>query len=241
MKYVWIEESPNTASDCGVAPLKKGDDLRSRRDTTRKVEEHFPRHVQGLGWRKSSRSVAGKTVWRADGDKNPQKRYVQGSDGRTKEVGRLVGVRRSWRRRGVAGKVLTRPHAPAREIQSPTGKLRVASAWMIFWFRCLHKSWRSPPDAPLGVVGVGKRRRRESSPAVSVFWRRSDWPESIGRWGRWPKWNTITGRFPGVDDTGNRKELGILPWLWYHVERERKKKNLNSHSTIYLQLRNIYI
>ncbi|RVW88632.1 BAG-associated GRAM protein 1 [Vitis vinifera] len=74
MKYVWIEESPNTASDCGVAPPKKGDGLRSRRGTTRKVEEHFPRHVQGFGWRKSSRSFAGKTVWRADGDKNPQKR-----------------------------------------------------------------------------------------------------------------------------------------------------------------------
>ncbi|KAL6321934.1 hypothetical protein AAG906_035839 [Vitis piasezkii] len=74
MKYVWIEESPNTASDCGVAPPKKGDGLRSRRGTTRKVEEHFPRHVQGLEWRKSSRSFAGKTVWRADGDKNSQKR-----------------------------------------------------------------------------------------------------------------------------------------------------------------------
>ena len=60
---------------------KKGDGLRSRRGTTRKVEEHFPRHVQGLGWRKSSRSFAGKTVWRADEDKNPQKRYLQGSDG----------------------------------------------------------------------------------------------------------------------------------------------------------------
>ena len=69
----------------------------------------------------------------------------------------------------MAGKVLRRPHAPAREIQLPVEKLRVAGAWMIFWFRCLHKSWRSPPGAPLGVVGVGKRRRRKSSPAVSVF------------------------------------------------------------------------
>ena len=99
----------------------------------------------------------GKTVWRADGDKNPQKRYVQGSDGRTKDVGRLVGVRRSWRRRRVAGKGLTRPHAPA-------GKLRVAGAWMVFWSRCLHKSWRSPPGAPSGMVGVGKIGRRKISP-----------------------------------------------------------------------------
>ena len=163
MKYVWIEESPNTASDCSVAPPKKGDGLRSRCGTTRKGEEHFPRHVQGLEWRKSGRSFAGKTVWRADGDKNPQKRYVQGSDGRTREVGRLIGVRRSWRRRRVAGKALTRPHAPAREIQPPDGKLRVAGAWLLFWCWCLHKSWRSPPGAPLGVVGVGKRLRRKSS------------------------------------------------------------------------------
>ena len=173
MKYVWIEESPNTASDCGVAPPKKGDGLRSRRGTTRRVEEHFLRHVQGLGWRKSSQSFAGKTVWRADGDKNPQKRYVQDSDGRTRDVGRLVGVRRSWRRKRVAGKVSTRPHTPVREIQPPAGKLRVAGAWMIFWFRCLHKSWRSPPGAPSGMVGVGKRRRaevcRKILPAVSVF------------------------------------------------------------------------
>ena len=48
------------ASDCGVAPPKKGDGLRSRRGTTRKVEEHFPRHVQGLGWRESSRNFAGR-------------------------------------------------------------------------------------------------------------------------------------------------------------------------------------
>ncbi|RVW22266.1 Beta-galactosidase [Vitis vinifera] len=128
MKYVWIEESPNTASDCGVAPPKKGDGLRSRRGTTRK-----------------------------------------GSDGRTREVGRLVGVRRSWRRRRVAGKCLTRPHAPAREMQPPAGKWRVSDAWMLFWCRCLHKSWRSPPGAPSGIVGVGKIGRRKSSPAPYLY------------------------------------------------------------------------
>ena len=169
MKYVWIEESPNTASDCGVAPPKKGDGLRSQRGNTRKVEEHFPRHVQGLGWRKSSRTFAGKTIWRVDEDKNPQKRYMQGSDGRTREVGMLVGVKRGWRRRRVAGKGLTRPHALAREMQSPGGKLRVAGAWMVFWFRCLHKSWRSPPGAPSGMVGVGKIRRAEFA---GKFYRR---------------------------------------------------------------------
>ncbi|RVW13377.1 putative Ufm1-specific protease [Vitis vinifera] len=62
----------------------------------------------------------------------------------------LVGGRRGWRRRRVAGKGLTRPHAPAREMQSPAGKWRVAGAWILFWCRCLHKSWRSPPGAPSG-------------------------------------------------------------------------------------------
>ncbi|RVW94335.1 Translation initiation factor IF-2, chloroplastic [Vitis vinifera] len=37
---------------------------------------------------------------------------------------------------------------------------------MVFLAPMLGKSWRSPPGAPLGVVGVGKRRRRKSSPAV---------------------------------------------------------------------------
>ena len=89
---------------------------------------------------------------------------MQGSDGKTRDVGRLVGVRRSWRRRRVAGKGLTRPHAPAREIQSPAVKVRVAGAWTVFWLRCFGKNWRSPPGAPLGMVGVGKRCLRKSSP-----------------------------------------------------------------------------
>ena len=37
----------------------------------------------------------------------------------------LVGGRRGCRRRRVAGKGLTRPHAPAREMLSPAGKWRV--------------------------------------------------------------------------------------------------------------------
>ncbi|RVW91956.1 Retrovirus-related Pol polyprotein from transposon RE1 [Vitis vinifera] len=56
------------------------------------------------------------------------------------------------------------PHAPAREIQPPAGKLRVAGAWLLFWCWCLHKSWRSPPGAPSGMVGVGKIGRRKISP-----------------------------------------------------------------------------
>ena len=79
----------------------------------------------------------------------------------------LVGGRRGWRRRRVAGKGLTRPHAPAREMQSPAGKWRVAGAWILFWCRCLHKSWRSPPGAPSGMVGVGKIGLRKSSPESS--------------------------------------------------------------------------
>ncbi|KAL6348961.1 hypothetical protein AAG906_033617 [Vitis piasezkii] len=119
MKYVWIEESPNTASDCGVAPPKKGDGLRSRRGTTRKVEEHFPRHVQGLEWRKSSESTERLRRWRRRRESENASRAV-------------------------------------REMQPPAGKWRVAGAWMLFWCRCLHKSWRSPPGAPSGMFAGGE-------------------------------------------------------------------------------------
>ena len=85
----------------------------------------------------------------------------------------LVGVRRGWRRWRVPRKGLTRPHASAREIQSPVVNVRVAGAWTVFWLRCFGKSWRSPPGAPYGMVGVGNRRcqkvRQISLPAVSVF------------------------------------------------------------------------
>ena len=56
------------------------------------------------------------------------------------------------------------PHASAREMQPPVGKWSVAGAWMLFWCRCLHKSWRAPPGAPSGMVGVGKIGCRKSSP-----------------------------------------------------------------------------
>ena len=134
---------------------------------TGKVEEHFPRHVQGLELRKNSRRTPEKLFGGPAEAKEPQKRHVQGSDGRNRYEGWLVDVRRGWRRKRVAGKWLTRPHAPAREMQSSAGKLRVAGAWMSFWFRCLHKSWRSPPGAPSGMVGVGKIGRREISPESS--------------------------------------------------------------------------
>ena len=81
------------------------------------------------------------------------------------QVGRDAGRRQT--RLEEEARRRKRPHAPTREIQSPAGKLRVAGAWMIFWFRCLHKSWRSPPGAPSGMVGVGKIGCRKSSPESS--------------------------------------------------------------------------
>ena len=134
---------------------------------TGKVEEHFPRHVQGLELRKNSRRTSEKLIGGLAEAKGPQKRHVQGLNGRNRYVGWLVGVRRAWRRKRVAGKWLTRPHAPAREMQSPAGKTRVGGAWMVFWLRCFWKSCRSPPDAPCGVKKkpspekfAGKVRRR---------------------------------------------------------------------------------
>ncbi|RVX20169.1 hypothetical protein CK203_004512 [Vitis vinifera] len=73
-----------------------------------KVEEHFPRHVQGLGLRKNSRRTPEKLFEGPTEAKEPQKRHVQGSDGRNRYEGWLVGVRRSWRRKRVVEKWLTR-------------------------------------------------------------------------------------------------------------------------------------
>ena len=81
---------------------------KNNRGTTGKVEDHFPRHVQGLGLRKNSRRTPEKLFEGPAEAKEPPKRHVQGSDGRNRYEGWLVGVRRGWRRKRVAGKWLTR-------------------------------------------------------------------------------------------------------------------------------------
>ena len=165
-------------TEYGCWKLGRGENQRYRpngkeknnRGTTGKVEEYFPRHVQGLELRKNSRRTPEKLFGGPAEAKEPQKRHVQGSDDRNRYEGWLVGVRRGWRRKGVVGKWLTRPHESVREMQSPAGKMRLAGAWVVFWLRCFGKNWRSPPGAP---CGVGKRRRRKSSPekspVVNVF------------------------------------------------------------------------
>ncbi|RVW90423.1 hypothetical protein CK203_045754 [Vitis vinifera] len=104
--------------------------------------------------------------------KEPQKRHVQGSDGRNRYEGWLVGVRRGWRRKRVAGKWLTCPHAPAREMQSSARKTRVAGAWVVFWLRCFGKNWRSPPGAPCG--DRNETRSQEDFPELMT---RGNWKE----------------------------------------------------------------
>ena len=81
---------------------------KNNRGTTGKVEEHFPRHVQGLGLRKNSWRTPEKLFGGLAEAKEPQKRHVQGLNGRNRYEGWLVGVRRGWRRKRVAGKWLTR-------------------------------------------------------------------------------------------------------------------------------------
>ena len=77
---------------------------KNNRGTTGKVEEHFPRHVQGLGLRKNSRRTPEKLFGGPAEAKEPQKRHVQGSDGKNRYEGWLVGVKRGWRRKRVAGR-----------------------------------------------------------------------------------------------------------------------------------------
>ena len=49
---------------------------KNNRGTTRKVEEHFPRHVQGLGLRKNSWRMLEKLFGGPAETKEPQKRHV---------------------------------------------------------------------------------------------------------------------------------------------------------------------
>ena len=53
---------------------------KNNRGTIGKIEEHFPRHVQGLGLRKNSRRTPEKLFGGPTEAKEPQKRHVQGSD-----------------------------------------------------------------------------------------------------------------------------------------------------------------
>ena len=119
---------------------------------TGKVEEHFPRHVKGLELRKNSRRTSEKLIGGPAEAKEPQKRHVQGSDGRNRRVAgrRQASLEEEARRRKVA-------HAPSRADR----KTRVDGAWMVFWLRWFGKNWRSPPGAHCGVE---KNRRRKSSP-----------------------------------------------------------------------------
>ena len=61
--------------------------------TTRKVEEHFLRHVQGLGWR-GSHWRSSKRLFRGSAEtKKPKKMHFQGLNDTSKDGGWLDGVR----------------------------------------------------------------------------------------------------------------------------------------------------
>ena len=81
---------------------------KNNRGTTGKVEAHFPRYVQGLGLRKNSLRTPEKLFGGPAEAKEPQKRHVQGSDGRNRYEGWLISIRQGWRRKRIAGKWLTR-------------------------------------------------------------------------------------------------------------------------------------
>ena len=161
--------------------------------------------------RKNSRRTPEKLFGGPAEAKKPQKRHVQGSDGRNRYEGWLVGVRRGWRRKRIAGKWLTRPHAPAREMQSPAGKTRVVGAWVVFWLRCFGKNWRSPPGAP---CGVRKRRCKEkfTGKVVGGECFLTTIRPTGKLWGL-GKVTEMKHGFPELMTRGNWKELGFLPWL----------------------------
>ena len=77
--------------------------------TTGRVEEHFPRHVQGSGW--SHRRSLERLFKEPTETKKPQKMHLQGSNGTSTDEGWLDGVRRGWRWKRVTGKC---SHPPSR-------------------------------------------------------------------------------------------------------------------------------
>ena len=170
-----------------------------------KCRRTLPKTRAGLGVERKSPEVAGKVVERASGDKKPQKMHFQGSDGTSTDGGWLDSVRQGWRWKRMVGKCSTRPHAPGVRFGLPEKK----HAWLRISLRCFDKTWRSPPCALDGMVGVGKGLRRkklpEKSQAVRVFWQWYSWSESFRRWERWPEWDTVTERFPKIDSRINRK------------------------------------
>ena len=183
MKYVWIEESPNTASNRGWKKKNRGsaavrDQIvkKNKCGTTGRVEEHFLRHVQGSGWRGSHRRSLERLFRGLVETKKPPKMHLQGSERTSTDGGWLDGVRRGWRWKRVAGKCSTRPSAPARKVQATGEETRVADAWLRFSLRCFDKTWRSPPCALDGMVGVGKGLYRKVAggegflTVVRVFW-----------------------------------------------------------------------
>ncbi|RVW86780.1 hypothetical protein CK203_042787 [Vitis vinifera] len=159
MKYIWIEESPNTASYAAeegknrrIARVRDQIEKKNNRGTTGKVERTFPKARAGIG----------------------------GSDGRNRYEGWLVGVRRGWRRKHVAGKWLTRPHVPAREMQLPCWKKTSSEKFarkvaggecFLTTIRPIGKLWG------LGKVTGMKHRSQEGFPELMT---RGNWKE-LGR------------------------------------------------------------
>ncbi|RVW47661.1 Protein PIR [Vitis vinifera] len=95
----------------------------------------------------------------------------------------------------------SRPHAPAREMQSPAGKTRVGGAWMGFWFRCFGTNWRSPPGAPCGVE---KNRRRKVRRKI----RRKSSPEKLPR-----KEGNMEIVYPHSEDPNTSERDELLPFM----------------------------
>ena len=104
--------------------------------TTGMVEEHFLRHVQGSGWRRSHRRSSERLFRGPAETKKPQKMHFQGSDGTNIDGGWLDGVRQGWRWKCVAGKCSTRPHAPGVRFGLPEKK----HVWLRISLRCFDKT-----------------------------------------------------------------------------------------------------
>ena len=126
----------------------------------------------------------------------------------------------SGRRRKMArGRHVDRFLAPVRWEKLQISSLR---SWWCGWCRKISPEKKSLEKSPENIA-------EKILTVMRVFWPRYGWPESFGRWKRWPEWNTVIGWIPGINYTGKLERIKFSPLALIPCWK-RERENLNSHS-----------
>ena len=85
------------------------------------------------------------------------------------------------------------------------------------------------------------QKKKKLLTVMRVFWPRYGWPESFGRWKRWPEWNTVTGRIPGINYMGILKRIKFSPLALIPCWKREREKTLILIHVLTSYNREIYI